>query len=98
HRVERRLADHAQHVRDLGVVGADVARDEGVVVLERAEGGGLGHGEGLWRARMGRVRARGGASLSFCLRVQGPAQAWPHAPSAPGLTGLSRVVPAGGTW
>jgi hypothetical protein len=35
-RVQRIVADDPQHRRDLGVVGADVAFDEGVVVLERA--------------------------------------------------------------
>ncbi len=61
HRLERIVADHAQHVRDLGVVGADVALDEGVVVLERAQGSrSLGHG--------GRQLGMG-APLSFCLRV-----------------------------
>jgi hypothetical protein len=45
-RLQRVVADHPQHRRDLGVVGADVAFDERVVVLERAKGR-LGHGEGL---------------------------------------------------
>src|SRR5690606_39863526 len=30
HRIERVVADEAQHVRDLGVVGTDVALDEGL--------------------------------------------------------------------
>ena len=37
HRLERVVADHAQHLRDLGIVGADVALEEGVVVLEFAQ-------------------------------------------------------------
>src|SRR5690606_28958415 len=41
--LQRLMADHAQHLRDLGVVGADVALDERVVVLERAQGSVLGH-------------------------------------------------------
>jgi hypothetical protein len=41
HRVERVVTDRAQHLRDLGIVGTDVALDEGVVVLEVAQGRGL---------------------------------------------------------
>jgi hypothetical protein len=44
-RVERVEADGLQHVCDLSVVRADVALDEAVVVLEGAEGSGLGHGD-----------------------------------------------------
>ena len=46
HRVERVVADDAEHVRDLGVVGADVAFDEGGMVFEVAQGrrGRMGHG------------------------------------------------------
>ncbi|GGY21231.1 hypothetical protein GCM10008098_12460 [Rhodanobacter panaciterrae] len=32
------MADDAQHLRDLGIVGSDVALDEGVVVFEVAQG------------------------------------------------------------
>jgi hypothetical protein len=47
HRIQRVVADHAQHVRDFGVVGTDVAGDESVVVLEIAKRGrSLGHGQG----------------------------------------------------
>ena len=45
HRLQRVVADRAEHVRDLGVVGADVAFDEGVMVFEFAQAG-LGHGKG----------------------------------------------------
>ena len=37
-RLQRVVADHLQHGGDLAIVRADVAFDEGVVVLERAEG------------------------------------------------------------
>src|SRR3546814_17013836 len=62
-------------LRDLGVVGADVAFDEGFVVFEVAQGGRLGHGGasigGLQAGpAMACVRTRTmGAPLSFCLRV-----------------------------
>jgi hypothetical protein len=41
HRVQRRMADHMQHLRDLGIVGADMALDEGMVMLELAQRGGI---------------------------------------------------------
>ncbi len=50
HRVQRVVADDAQHVRDLGVVGADVAFEERTVVLELAQGGGVRHGRHPGRA------------------------------------------------
>src|SRR5690606_18772137 len=45
HRLQRFMADGREHGGDFGVVGADVALDEGVVVLEVAKRGRLlGHG------------------------------------------------------
>src|SRR5699024_8198221 len=72
HRIERFVADDAKHLRDLVRVRADMAFDERVVVLERAEGSGLlGHGLGTLAGAEGpRARTRG-APLSFCLRVRG---------------------------
>lgn len=44
-RIQRRVANHLQHLRDFRVVGADVAFDERAVVFEVAQGRrGLGHG------------------------------------------------------
>ncbi len=75
HRIQRRVADDVEHLRDLGVVGADVALDERVVVLELTQGRGvLGHGEGSVRkghthGHKPPVGGLRGAPLSFCLRV-----------------------------
>ena len=64
--IQRVLADNAQHLRDLGVVGADMAFDERGMVFEFTQGGSakgsagnrnLGHG----RASSGAVAAAGGA-------------------------------------
>ncbi len=41
---QRIVADDAQHLRDLRVVGSDVAFDESVVVFEVAQGGRCGSG------------------------------------------------------
>ncbi|MNS88536.1 hypothetical protein D3C72_1225150 [compost metagenome] len=44
------MADDAEHLRDLDIVGADVALDERRMVLELTQGRGvLGHGEGSVR-------------------------------------------------
>ena len=56
HRVQRVVADHAQHLRDLGVVGADVALEEGGVVFELAKRCGvLGHDRGVRGYEAGRA-------------------------------------------
>jgi hypothetical protein len=78
HRVERIMADHAQHLCDLGVVGADVALDEGVVVLE-VEQGGLGHD----RASGQLGRAVRPAGLTAAGRLRAGSLAAPEAPRAP---------------
>jgi hypothetical protein len=60
HRLQRVVADDAQHVRDLGVVRADVAFDEGGMVFEVAQrGAGV-----LRRGHEGSsVRRKGGRSM-----------------------------------
>ena len=103
-RVERVVADHAQHGGDLGVVGADVAADEGIVVLEFAQaglalgGGVLGHGGGPDRGRRA-PRDRAAECPSVLLpesleaaRTRSRLRA-PSAPALPaGAAGLSRVL------
>jgi len=82
----------AEHVRDLGVVRADVAFDEGVVVLELAQGrtGVLAHDLGTSESDV--HAARRGAPLSFCLRVSKPVLLAPSAPALPVSPECSRAV------
>ena len=49
HRVQRVVADDVQHVRHFGIVGADMALDEGGVVFKIAQGrrGRCGHSRGV---------------------------------------------------
>ncbi|MNK58924.1 hypothetical protein D3C87_780230 [compost metagenome] len=75
-RIQRGVADHLEHLRDFGVVGADVAFDEGVAVFKLAQGrgtlgGGIrGHGWhlGEWARTFGRLHGRG-ARASADLRT-----------------------------
>ena len=80
HRVERVVADHAQHLRDLGVVGADVALDERVVVLEFAQGV-LGH-DGRPGSLGGAVRPAG-LTAAGRSRARSSAARKPRSPLCP---------------
>gem|GEM_PF-2673333 len=106
--VQRGVADHVEHLRDFGVVGADVAFNERVVVFKLAQGRGvLGHG---WHPKEwartfgsadgachGRQRSTGPCGLPGCPSVLLPESLKARgcvlrAPSAPALAGLSRVL------
>ena len=53
-RVQRIVADRLEHRGDFAVIRADVAFDEGVVVLEGMERGAIGHG--VWTRQMAGAR------------------------------------------
>ncbi len=71
-RVQRGVADHVEHLRDFGVVGADMAFDERVAVFKLAQGGGvLGHGWhlGEWARTFGRRLGQGASRATAIHRT-----------------------------
>jgi len=71
-RVQRGVADHVEHLRDFGVVGADVAFDERVAVFKLAQGRGvLGHGWhlGEWARTFGRRPVQGASRATAIHRT-----------------------------